>query len=63
MAEIEEAVYSRLTTTAAVTAIVGAGSASRIYLEDGRALEIDGVINRLERDEMLELMCRELVNA
>ena len=31
MAEIEEAVYSRLTTTAAVTAIVGAGSASRIY--------------------------------
>ena len=35
----------------------------RVYLEDGRALEIDGVINRLERDEMLELMCRELVNA
>ena len=35
----------------------------RVYLEDGRALEIDGVINRLERDEQLELMCRELVNA
>ena len=31
MAEIEEAFNSRLTTTAAVTAIVGAGSASRIY--------------------------------
>ena len=31
MAEIEEAVYSRWTSAAAVTAIVGAGSASRIY--------------------------------
>lgn len=34
----------------------------RVYLEDGRGFEVDSVINRLERDEMLELMCRELVN-
>ena len=31
MAEIEEAVYSRLTATGAVTALVGSGSAARIY--------------------------------
>lgn len=35
----------------------------RLYLEDGRGFEVESVINRLERDEQLELMCRELVNA
>ena len=35
----------------------------RVYLEDGRAFEVESAINRLERDEQIELMCRELVNA
>ena len=35
----------------------------RVYLEDGRGFEVESVINRLEKDEMLELMCRELVNS
>ena len=35
----------------------------RVYLEDGRAFEVESAINRLERDEQIELMCRELVSA
>lgn len=39
----------------------GVAPTMRIALEDGRKLQIESVINRLERDEMLELMCKELI--
>jgi hypothetical protein len=35
----------------------------QVVMEDGKTLVIDSVINRLEKEEMLELMCRELVNS
>ena len=34
----------------------------QVVMEDGKTLVVDSVINRLEKEEMLELMCRELVN-
>lgn len=37
------------------------GPEMRLRLEGGRVLEIESVINPLERNERLELMCREMV--
>ena len=36
-------------------------SSMRLRLDGGRVLEIESVINPLERGERLELMCREMV--
>jgi len=38
------------------------GPEMRLRLEGGRVLEIESVINPLERNERLELMCREAVD-
>lgn len=39
----------------------GMGSEMRLRIPGGRVLEIESVINPLERGERLELMCREAV--
>lgn len=44
-----------------IRAFPAVDSSMRLRLEDGRVLEIESVINPLERGERLELMCREMV--